>query len=69
MKDSLKEKSAVARWLNDRINPVFNRIRDSIVTPEEIQDAKRFARDAMHTEEAAAALPSGTVHGLPQSSP
>ena len=48
MKESLKERSAVARWLNDRINPVFNRVRDSIVTQEEIREAKRIAREATH---------------------
>jgi hypothetical protein len=48
MKESLKERSPVSRWLNDRINPAFNRIRDSIVTQEEIREAKRLAREATH---------------------
>jgi hypothetical protein len=48
MKESLKEKSTVARRLNDLINPMFNRIRDSIVTEEEIRESKCFAREATH---------------------
>jgi hypothetical protein len=48
MKESLKEMSPMSRWLNDRINPAFNRIRDSIVTQEEIREAKRIAREATH---------------------
>lgn len=65
MKDSLKEKSPAARWLNDRINPLFNRIRDSIVTQDEIREARRIAREATHPEEADAATTCGTVQGLP----
>lgn len=52
MKESLKEKSFVARRVNDILNPMFNRIRDSIVTEEEIREARRFARDATHPPEA-----------------
>ncbi|MBI5576759.1 MAG: nitroreductase [Deltaproteobacteria bacterium] len=51
MKESLKEKSYVARRVNDLINPMFNRIRDSIVTEEEIAEAKRLAREATHPPE------------------
>lgn len=45
MKDRLKRESSAFRWLNSRINPLFNRIRDSIVTKEEVEDARRFARE------------------------
>jgi hypothetical protein len=51
MKESLKEQSTVGRWLNNRINPLFNRIRDSIVTEEEIREAKRLASDATYPAE------------------
>jgi hypothetical protein len=63
MKESLKEKSMVARRLNDLINPVFNRIRDSIVTEEEIREARRFAREATRPEVASASAVSGTSQG------
>ena len=65
MKESLKEKSPTARWLNDRINPVFNRIRDSIVTQDEIGESKRFAREATHPAETNTTGSCGQVQGLP----
>ena len=37
--------------LNYLINPVFNRIRDSIVTNEEKEKARQFAVKAMKTDE------------------
>jgi len=64
MKESLQEKSIVARQLNDLINPVFNRIRDSILTQEEIRESKRFAREATHPAEANAATLQGPLKGL-----
>ncbi len=63
MKESLKEMSPAARWLNDRINPAFNQIRDTIVTQDEIREARRYAREATHPEEAIVAAPSGTSQG------
>jgi hypothetical protein len=65
MKDSLKEMSPVARLLNELVNPVFNRIRDSIVTQEEIRESKRFAREATHPAETIATGSCEPVHGLP----
>ena len=50
MKNALKDKSPVFCWLNDRINPVFNRVRNSIVTEEEMAEAKRCAVEAMNPE-------------------
>ena len=47
-KTALNEKSDLFGWLNDRINPVFNRILETLVTQEEIQEAKRYARQATH---------------------
>lgn len=46
MKLQLKEKSPTFHMLNALIDPVFNRIRNSIVTNEEIEEARRFARTA-----------------------
>lgn len=51
MKDRLKQKSPTFRWLNGRIDPFFNRIRDSIVTSVEVEEARRFAREAGEHDE------------------
>jgi hypothetical protein len=45
-KNALKERSALFRWVDARINPLFNRIRDSLLTAQELDDARRFAREA-----------------------
>lgn len=45
-KNALKEKSALFRRLDARINPVFNRVRDSLLTEQELEDARLFARQA-----------------------
>jgi hypothetical protein len=45
-KNALKERSRAFRWLDSYLNPVFNRVRDSLLTPEELQDAREFARRA-----------------------
>ena len=51
MKVALKEKSPTFRWLNGRIDPVFNRVRNSLLTEEEITQARAFAREAFSPEE------------------
>jgi len=51
MKIQLKEKSPTFRLLNALIDPVFNRMRNSIVTRQELDEARSFAR--------AAAMPDG----------
>jgi hypothetical protein len=45
-KVALKEKSAAFRWLNDRVNPVFDELLERIVTQDEVQRAKSYARTA-----------------------
>jgi hypothetical protein len=45
MKNELKAKSLVFRALNYLVNPVFNRLRDLLVTEEEKAEAKRFAAE------------------------
>lgn len=50
MKVALKEKSPAFVRLNDLTNPIFNSLRDSIVTPEEKEEAKRFAKEAMEQD-------------------
>lgn len=51
LKEELKEKSPLFVRLNDIVNPAFNRLRDSIVTKEEIEEARRFAREVTGQEE------------------
>jgi hypothetical protein len=51
LKEDLKEKSRLFARLNDLANPTFNRLRDSIVTQEEIEEARRFARNATEPQD------------------
>ncbi len=48
IKTGLKEKSSLFRILNGIINPVFDHILETIVTREEVLEAKRYAREATH---------------------
>lgn len=45
-KVALKERSALFRWLNDRVNPAFDALLERIVTAEEVREAKAYAREA-----------------------
>jgi hypothetical protein len=45
LKLELKERSPIFRRLNKLINPHFDRIRDSLLTPEERAEARQRARD------------------------
>ena len=38
-KNVLKEESRIFRWLDGYINPLFNRARDSLLTPQEGTEA------------------------------
>jgi hypothetical protein len=49
-KTALKEKSALFRALNDRINPAFDAMLERIVTQGEVQEAKAHARAATRGE-------------------
>ncbi len=42
-KNALKLKSPTFRWLDGYVNPVFNRVRDSLLTPEELEQARHLA--------------------------
>ena len=50
-KTGLKERSATFRWLNDRIDLPFMRLLWSVVTPQEREEAQRFAVRATQTRE------------------
>jgi hypothetical protein len=42
----LKGRSALFNWLDSYLNPMFNRVRDSLLTPKELDDARALARRA-----------------------
>jgi hypothetical protein len=48
MKTALKEKSTIFRFLNNSINPVFDKLVERLVTKDELLEAKRYARAATH---------------------
>jgi len=43
-KNALKLKSPTFRWLDGYVNPLFNRVRDSLLTSDELDQARRLAR-------------------------
>jgi hypothetical protein len=45
-KNAVRQNSPLFRWLDARLNPVFNRVRDSFLTKQEIEHAREFARRA-----------------------
>jgi hypothetical protein len=45
-KNDLKERSRLFCWLDGYLNPIFNRARDSLLTPQELEDARALARRA-----------------------
>jgi len=45
-KVALKEKSGLFRRMNDRFNPLFDALLERIVTEEEVNQAKTYARAA-----------------------
>ena len=50
IKNELKEKSLLFRVLNIIINPFFNKLRDSIVTKEEKEQARIFADEVINQD-------------------
>lgn len=50
-KTALKEKSVAFCWLNDRVNPRFDRIVESIVTKDELEAAKKHAWESTQESE------------------
>ena len=43
-KNSLKQRSPLFNWLDGYLNPLFNRARDSLLTPQELEQARALAR-------------------------
>lgn len=50
-KNALKEQSALFRRLDAWINPVFNRLRDSLLTEQELEEARQFAQQTAYGKE------------------
>jgi hypothetical protein len=46
MKTELEEKSATFRFFDKLIGPHFKTLRDSMLQPEEFQEAKRIAAES-----------------------
>ena len=49
-KNAVRQGSPLFRWLDARLNPWFNRVRDKLLTPAEIDHAREFARRAADPE-------------------
>ena len=47
-KIALKGRSRIFRWLNNKVNPLFDRILESIVTEEELMKAKDYGKLAIN---------------------
>jgi len=45
-KNALKARSPLFNWLDSYLNPLFNRARDSLLTSDELETARRLARRA-----------------------
>ena len=45
IKARLKQRSLTFQWLNRCLNPLFHAFRDRLVTPAELVEARRFARE------------------------
>jgi hypothetical protein len=43
-KNALKRRSPLFNWLDGYLNPLFNRVRDSLLTPQELERARALAR-------------------------
>jgi len=45
-KNALKARSPLFNWLDSYLNPMFNRVRDSLLTADELERARALARRA-----------------------
>jgi hypothetical protein len=43
-KNALKQRSPTFNWLDGYLNPFFNRVRDSLLTVQELEQARALAR-------------------------
>ena len=49
-KNALKTRSRLFIWLDGYLNPFFNRVRDSLLTPQELEHARALARRAANRD-------------------
>ena len=49
-KNALQARSPLFTWLDGYLNPLFNRARDALLTPEELEKARELARRAADPE-------------------
>jgi hypothetical protein len=49
-KNILKERSPLFCWLDGYLNPVFNYARNSLLTPQELEDARALAKRAANAD-------------------
>jgi hypothetical protein len=49
-KNALQARSPFFNWLDGYLNPLFNRARDALLTPEELEKARDLARRAADSE-------------------
>ncbi|WP_371360948.1 hypothetical protein [Sporomusa malonica] len=47
MRDELEAKSSTFRFLNEHLGKKVNKLRNSMLTQRELDEAKRYAREAM----------------------
>jgi hypothetical protein len=45
-KNVLREESPFFRWVDGYLNPLFNRVRDGLLSEEELAEARRYAAQA-----------------------
>jgi len=57
-KNALKRESAIFRHLDKIINPLFNRLRDSLLTQEELKRARGLAK---RTEDPACCITNDSI--------
>lgn len=43
-KNAVRQGSPLFRWLDARLNPLFNRVRDTLLTAQELEHARELAR-------------------------
>ena len=52
-KITLKERSGIFRWLNNKINPLFDRMLESIVIEYELKKVKDYGKNAVNGDASA----------------
>ncbi len=65
-KNALKLRSPFFNWLDGYLNPLFNRVRDSLLTPEELEKARALARSRADPNllEPASGTPIAVSHAI-----